>query len=169
MILLGMWFQNGEATPLLNLDPSVTTSISAEHRLEQIEQLRTTEWTISQHDQETLWTWYWQSRLGIQYDDPDVFERILNIQIQLAAKHPEEALHHLEQSNVLPEWLGDTQRDYDLDVVLLPEETHRRIHAQLAENQAIWVPYLRNDLMLEIRWWLCRDGLFRSHNGYTEN
>ena len=44
-----------------------------------------------------------ESRLGIQYDDPDVFERILNIQIQLAAKHPKEALHHLEQSNVLPE------------------------------------------------------------------
>ena len=165
VILLGVWFHKSEATPLLNINLDSNLQEPAEQRLEQIEQLRSTEWTVSQHDQETLWTWYWRSRLGIQYDDPDVFERILNIQIQLAAKHPEEVLQHLEQSSVLPEmaWVI-LKDDYDLDAVLLPEETHRRIQAKLAQRiRQAAAPYLSDWL----RCWKSSGGsvgmeLFRS-------
>ena len=88
-----MWFHEGEATPLLSFNQDKTAIESAEERLKQIEQIKSTDWTASDAHQTILWKWYWESRLGIQYDDPDVFERIVNIQIELATQYPGEIPH----------------------------------------------------------------------------
>ncbi len=135
VLQLGMWFHVSEATPLLNLNTEDKRLESAEHRLKQIEQIKSTNWTTSDEHQIILWKWYWDSRLDIQYDDPDVFERIVNIQIDLAYQYPEEVLEHLKQSSVLPEMAWTIlRRDHNLNDSLLSEKAHKRIQMNLAQE-----------------------------------
>ena len=130
VFILGMWLHNSEATPLLD---SHVTTVEREQRLEQIAELKSRKWTQSTEDQTQLWTWFWESRLGIQYDDPDVFERVLNIQIGLAAQAPDEILTHLQTSKVLTQTAWKIlQRDYNLHPSLLDTQGHQRIQMMLS-------------------------------------
>lgn len=127
---LGMWLHNSEAAPHLNFEAN---NIEGLQRLEQIERLKSEEWTQSNEHQTDLWTWYWESRLGIQYDDPDVFERIINIQIELSSQYPDEILNHLKNSPVITQVAWKIlERDYKLRPNLLDTDAHQRIERKLS-------------------------------------
>ena len=129
-LIWGVWCLNVDATPLLSFE----LKKDAEYRFEQIEQLQTNTWTHSKEDQDVLWTWFWESRLGLKYDDPDIFERILNIQIGLANEHPKEIIDHLKESTILSEMAWTIlEKDYKLSSQLLDASAHQRIHTRLGD------------------------------------
>ena len=135
VLILGMWFHESEATPPFNVNPTSETGVPPEYRLEQIQQLKSIEWTTSSDHQDTLWTWYWTSRLGLRYDDPDIFERIVNIQKELATQNSEELLRNLVQSRIIVNVAWDILgEEYDLTPDMLPARIHQRIQEQLSES-----------------------------------
>ena len=69
--------------------PPIDISLVGAHaRVDLIKTLKQRDWTVSETDQQLLWTLFWRSRLALLAEDPDVFERVLDIQQSLATKSP---------------------------------------------------------------------------------
>ncbi len=80
---LGVFPVDVQATP-----PVARSLTEPNARIELIERLKHRDWELSKSNQELLWSLYWQSRLALLDEDPDIFERILDIQQSLARQSP---------------------------------------------------------------------------------
>ena len=89
---MGVW-----CVSKVHAEPS--SVLAAKQRLDTIEQLKQP-WSVSEKDQRFLWTNYWQSRMGLTPEDPDIFERILVIQSDLAAQYPTDTVEHLLSTQI---------------------------------------------------------------------
>lgn len=59
-----------------------------QHSRDQIAQLKERSWTASTADQQLLWTAFWYARMNIIAEDPDIFERAIDILRDISIPYP---------------------------------------------------------------------------------
>ena len=130
-VLLGVWYGAiAQASP-----PFVFPETSVEKtRWQIIADIRNTPNTFDVEHQRLLWTLFWESRLGIIDEDPDIFERVLDHQITAATHHPTESTKvftEIQTAVLLHSAIAVLNRDYAIPKELWNQETVESIQQSI--------------------------------------
>ena len=104
-LFIGLLGLSRAEQPIVDLNAFV----SQNSRL-QIEQLKNSSWTANKQDQQVLWTAFWYSRMNIIAEDPDIFERAIDILHDLSILYPNEITNGMQETQCTV--LSHTLRQY---------------------------------------------------------